>query len=139
MKFPEWLKVYGDQSFRDKKCYKEGMEQATFFNRLRSEYPEIAKISSNVKNEGKRSNHQYMRDSSQGLTKGISDIFIAGSPTFICELKRRDHTLSQWKDGQQEFMKTAQEYGAFVVLALGADEAWKAFHDWLEIVNKNKS
>ena len=65
------------------------------------------------------------------MTKGASDIIIPGSPAFVCELKRRDHTKSRWEDGQQEYLTAAQDAGAFVCIALGADAAMEAFNDWL--------
>lgn len=39
MKFPLEIKVYGDMSYRGE-CPSENLEQVTFFNRLRREYPD---------------------------------------------------------------------------------------------------
>ena len=67
------------------------------------------------------------------MVKGAADVIIPASPAFVCEIKRRDHTKSQWQDGQQEYLNAAQKAGAFVCVALGADAAWEAFDDWLAI------
>ena len=132
MRFNDNIKVYGDKTYRGD-CPKEAMEQATFFNRLRKEYPDtLGCIATHVKNEGMRQGWQAKRDHSQGMTKGASDIVIPASPAFVCEVKRKDHTKSKWQDGQQEYLETAEKLGAFACLALGADGAWEAFHDYLQ-------
>jgi hypothetical protein len=74
---------------------------------------------------------QIAREKAEGMVKGASDVIICGSPTFVCEIKRRDHTKSTWQDGQQEFLNAAQKTGSFVCIALGADAAWEAFADYL--------
>lgn len=133
MKIPPWLKVYGDPSFRGQ-CPSEAAEQATFFNRIRKQYPDtFGRIATHIKNEGKRSQNQVAKDKMQGLTKGASDIIIPANPAFICELKRKDHTKSSWQTGQQDYLKTSQELGSFVCLALGVDGAWEAFEEYLRI------
>lgn len=132
MKIPTWLPTYGDTTFRGE-CPTESAEQVTFFNRLRAQYPEsFGRIATHIKNEGKRSQNQAQRDRMQGMTKGASDIIIPGNPTFICELKRKDHTKSKWQSGQQEYLKSAQDLGAFVCLALGVEGAWEAFEYYLQ-------
>jgi hypothetical protein len=70
---------------------------------------------------------QVAREKAEGMTKGASDVIIVANPAFVCEIKRRDHTKSAWQDGQIEFLKAAQELGAFVCIALGADAATEAF------------
>lgn len=132
MKIPKWLPVYGDTTFRGE-CPTESAEQVTFFNRLRAQYPEsFGRIATHIKNEGKRSQNQAQRDRMQGLTKGASDIVIPANPAFICELKKRDHTKSKWQSGQQEYLKSAHDLGAFVCLALGVEGAWQAFEEYLQ-------
>jgi hypothetical protein len=108
-KWPKWLKVY-DSGFRGK-CPLEAAEQATFFNRIRREYPDTyGKIATHIKK-----------------TKGASDIIIPCSPAFVCELKRKDRTKSTVYDEQIEYLKAAHDLGAFACLAFGVDEAWRAF------------
>lgn len=132
MKFPEWINVYGDQSFRDKKCPPESAEQVTFFNYIRTKYPDsYGLIAIHPRNEGKRSYGQVSRQKAEGLTTGAADIIIAGYPSFVCELKRQDHTLCTWQKGQQEFLKACAENGAFVCVALGAKPAIEAFEEWI--------
>lgn len=130
MKFEPWLKVYGDASYRGD-CPKETAEQITFFNKLRRAYPDsLGLIAIHPRNEGKKSHAAVMKEKAEGMTKGASDIIIPGCPAFVCELKRRDHTLSGWETGQREYLKAAQDNGAFVCVALGWEAAWQALQDW---------
>jgi hypothetical protein len=132
MKFQSEIKVYGDQSYRGF-CASESTEQVTFFSRLRYRYPDsYGMIAIHPRNEGKRHHIQAMRHKSEGMTKGAADIIIPGAPTFVCELKRRDHTQSTWAGGQIDYLLTAQAAGAFVCVALGCDAAWVAFEEWLK-------
>lgn len=134
MKFNEAIPVYGDTSYRNKKCPSEALEQVTFFNRIRKLYPDTyGLLAVHIKNEGKRTAHQAMKDKAEGMTAGASDIIIPGSPSFVCEMKRRDHTLSQWQDGQQEYILAAINTGAFACVALGADAAMEAFEKWISL------
>ena len=128
----------GDLKFRDKKCPSEALEQVTFFNRVRREYPDTwGVIATHIRNEGKRSVQQNMRQKAEGMTPGASDIIIPGFPTFVCELKRRDHTLCKWQDGQQNYLLTAQKMGAFSCVALGADAAMEALKKWISLQSTN--
>lgn len=132
MKFPEWLSVYGDTSFRSP-CPSETAEQVTFFGYLRRTYPDsYGLIAIHPRNEGKRHHVQVAREKAEGMTPGAADIIIPGSPSFVCELKRRDHTKCQWQAGQQEYLKACQQAGAFVCVALGWEAAIEAFNKWRE-------
>ena len=130
MKFPNWLNIYGDISFRGD-CPSETAEAVTFFAKIRREYPDsYGLIATHIRNEGKRTFHQTIRQQSEGMTKGAPDIIIPGNPTFICELKRQDHTKSKFQDGQLEYLEAAQNAGAFVCVALGYKAAYEAFIYW---------
>lgn len=131
MKFPEWLPVYGDLDYRNKKCPAESAEQITFFNTLRREYPELGKIAIHPRNEGKRTMQQAQRQKVEGMTPGASDIVIPGCPAFVCELKRLDHTLCQWQDNQLDYLEVAKDNGAFVCVALGHKAALEALKIWI--------
>ena len=131
MRFPEWLPVYGDQEYRNKKCPVESAEQITFFNTLRRDYPELGRIAIHPRNEGKRTANQTQRQKAEGMTAGAADIIIPGSPAFVCELKRTDHTLCAWEPGQLEYLATAQTMGAFVCVALGHKAALEALEIWI--------
>ena len=126
MKFPEWLPVYGDLNHRDKKCPPESAEQITFFNKIRPLEPAAL----HPRNEGKRHYKQVVRQKAEGMTSGASDIIIVGCPAFVCELKRKDHTLSKWQDKQIDFLETAKNNGAFVCVALGWEAAMEAYREW---------
>ena len=131
--------VYGDTSYRGK-CPTENVEQSSFFNKLRAEYPASwGRIAFHPRNEGLKEGRQFSsvyRHNAEGATKGAADIIIPGERTFVCELKRRDHTLSKWEDGQQEYLLAAQASGAFVCVALGAVAAWSAFEEWALLSEK---
>lgn len=130
MKFENWLTVYGDKDFRGK-CPTETAEQVTFFSQLRKNKPELGSIAVHIRNEGKRNINQVNQQKAEGMVSGAPDIIIPGSPTFICELKRRDHTQSKWQDGQQEYLESAQNNGAFVCVALGYEAALLAVEAWI--------
>jgi len=129
MKFPPWLKVYGDTSYRGD-CPSETLEAITFFAQLRREYPDTyGLIATHIRNEGKRSWEQVARQKAEGMTKGAPDIIIPTRKAFVCEMKRRDHTKSKWQPMQLEYLKSAHDAGAFVCVALGYDAAYSAFQD----------
>ena len=131
MQFPEWLPVYGDQKYRNKKCPVESAEQITFFNTLRRDYPELAIIAIHPRNEGKRTAQQTQRQKAEGLTPGASDIIIPTLRPFVCELKRQDHTLCHWEPEQLEYLETSKKHGAFVCVALGYQAALEAIKEWI--------
>lgn len=127
--------VFGDTSWRGK-CPTETVEQVTFFARLRRQYPATwGRLAIHPRNEGKRTAQQTMRAKAEGMTAGTSDIVIPGSPSFVCELKRRDHTQSKWEPGQVDYLETAKQAGCFVCVALGADAATEAFDQWVKLQN----
>lgn len=136
MKFPEFAKVYGDQNFRGE-CVKEDNELSTFFNQLRKHYPEtLGIIALHPKNEGKRSVNQARVDRMKGAAVGACDIIIAGCPTLLIEMKRKDHTQSTWQPKQIPFMQAAHDNGAMVCVCLGWEAAFEALKDWMEINKK---
>ena len=88
------------------------------------------KIALHIRNEGKRTYGQTRWQQAEGMTSGAADIIIPGSTTFVCELKRRDHTKSKFQKGQLEYLESCQNQGAFVCVALGWEGAWEAFRHW---------
>ena len=138
MKFPPNIPVYGDQSWRGK-CPTENVEQASFFNRLRREYPHTwGVLALHPRNEGLKEKGQFstvLKHKAEGMTAGASDIVIPGRVTFVCEVKRANHTLSAWQDGQVEYLEAAIAAGAFGCIGLGAVGAWEGFEAWLSVLN----
>lgn len=131
MKLPHDIPVYGDQSFRGD-CPSETAEQVTFFGRIRRKYPDTwGKLALHPRNEGKRTHFQVSHQKAEGMTEGAPDIVIPGSPAFVCELKRRDHTKSKFQPGQEEYLRAAQQLGSFACVALGVDAAEEAFNEYL--------
>ncbi len=124
------IKTY-DSGFRGD-CPLESAEQVTFFNKIRREYPDTyGKLAFHVRNEGKKHRNEVAKQKAEGLTAGVSDIIIAGNPSFICELKRRDKTKSRLPKDEKEYLELSARLGAFVCVCYGWEEAWKAFEDWL--------
>ena len=137
MKIPQDIKVFGDMSFRGD-CAKEDLELITFFNQLRIKYPKLAKVAIHPDNEGLvfgTGFNNHTRQKAKGaIRNGAADIIICGSPTFVCEMKRQNHTKSKWQDGQLDFLQTSQGLGAFVCVALGYEAALQALNDWLKLI-----
>src|SRR5690625_7490840 len=121
MIFPKWLDVFGCQDYRGQ-CPPELAEQITFFQWLRLQHPGLHRIAVHPRNEGKRTYQQARRQRLEGaLNVGASDVIIPAAPAFVCEIKRSDHTKSRWQEGQQEYLKAAQDAAAFVCVELVAD------------------
>lgn len=127
MILPPNIPIYGDPTWRGA-CPTENAEQVTFFAAIRK--TPMGRVALHIKNEGKRRHGQVSWDKASGLVKGASDIMIPGSPAFVCELKRKDHTKSRISGEQSEYLEAAQEYGAFAVIALGWEAAWEAVQEW---------
>ena len=128
------VRVYGDRAFRGK-CAVESVEQVTFFNWLRREYPDsFGALAVHPRNEGQLRGGQFyamQKVKAEGMTPGASDIIIPGAPAFVCEMKRRDHTRSTWQDGQIDYLTAAAQTGCFVCVALGYEAAKEAVHEWM--------
>jgi hypothetical protein len=132
MYLPNDIRVYGDLNYRGV-CPKETLEQVTFFARLRRDYPDtLGLIAFHVRNEGKRDHLTAATHKAEGMTTGAADIIIPGAPTFVCELKRRDHTQSEISASQLAYLRAAQAAGCFVCIALGVDAAGEALRVYLE-------
>ena len=130
MKFPSDIPVFGDTDFRGK-CPMESLEQVTFFNRLRRLYPQtLGAIAIHSRNEGKKHAAQVMKEKAEGMVSGASDIIIPASPSFVCELKRQDHTKGHWQPNQIEYLRACKKQGAFICVALGHEAAWEAMLLW---------
>ena len=134
MNVPKEIRIYGQKI---KGCkIPESAHSITFFNTLRTKYPEYAGACFHVRNEGKRTPQQIEREKAEGFLTGVSDIILPGSPSFVCELKSQS-TTAKTSNEQIKFLLAAQSHGAFVCVALGHEAAMNAFCDWLEIINKN--
>ena len=125
------IPIYGNTDFRGD-CPPENSEQVTFFGWIRRQYPHTwGKIALHPRNEGQRTHAQSRYQKAEGMTTGASDIVIVGNPTFVCELKRKDHTKSAISKEQIEFLEASRNAGAFVCVALGWESAKKAFEDYI--------
>jgi len=131
---PQGIKIYGNTAFRGE-CPKESLEQVTFFNKLRKAHPATWGILAlHPRNEQQLKGGQhgaFVKQKAEGLTPGASDIIIPARVSFVCELKRKDHTKSKWENDQTEYLFAASNAGAFACVAFGHEGAWSAFEDWL--------
>lgn len=137
MKPLEGIDHYGDLGFRDPKCPREAAEQVTFFNQLRKKYPDTYGLTAvHTRNEGKKTAHQVVKEKAEGMATGAPDIAIPGNPSFLCELKRQDRTLSDLQPGQEPYLRAAQTAGSYCCIAFGWVAAMEAFEHWRVNVNK---
>lgn len=131
------IQVHGDDAFRGK-CPKETMEQITFFNWVRRDYPDTwGKLALHPRNEGLKEKGQFssvIKHTAEGMTKGASDIVIPARISFVCELKRQDHTQSILTDEQLTYLLAAKAAGAFAILGLGVAGAREGFLQWLTVL-----
>lgn len=130
MKFPSNVTVAGDTSYRNKKCPKESAEQITLFSEMRKNMPEVGAIAIHVRNEGKRTWEQAAMQKAEGMVTGACDVIIPGCPSLVMEIKRKDHTMSKWQPGQQEYMEAAANAGSVAVVALGWEAAYQFIEQW---------
>lgn len=136
MNFPEGIIVWGDTRFRGK-CPLEAVEQVSWFNKIRREYPDTyGAVATHVRNEGLKERAQFssvMKHSAEGMTKGCADIIVPARIPLIIEMKRADHTRSEISDEQVKYLKAATALGGYACVALGAVAAWEAFQHWLTL------
>ena len=124
------LVVYGDPDWRGK-CPLEAAEAVSFFCQLRSEFPELAKVATHIRNEGKRTKRQGFQHQQEGMNTGASDVIIPVCPPIVMEMKRRDHTLSSISKEQVDYLVAAADLGAFTGVALGAAGAMVMVRTWV--------
>lgn len=126
--------TFGDLTFRGK-CAIETIEQITFFNRIRRDYPDTwGALALHPRNEGLKTKGQFQsvaKHKAEGMTPGAADIVIPARVSFVCELKRRDYTLCDWQSGQIEYLKASAKAGAFACVAFGCDAAQEALQSWI--------
>lgn len=126
--------TFGDLGFRGD-CQTESMEQMIAVSDIRMKYPQSAgRVIVHIENEGQLRGGQFhgmRKRKAMGLTTGAVDLIIPGTPTFVCEMKRRDYTKSKWQEGQQEYLIAASEMGAFSCVALGAGAVLDAVEAWM--------
>lgn len=108
----------------------ESVEQITFFNQLKKHCPDIAKVALHVKNEGKRTMAQAAKDKAEGLVTGAPDIFIAGDPSLLIELKKRSKR-AKVGDDQIKYLNSASKLGAECYICYGWESAWIALQRWI--------
>lgn len=124
------LVVYGDPAWRGK-CPLEAAEAVSFFCQLRAEFPELAKVATHIRNEGKRTKRQGYQHQQEGMNTGASDVIIPVCPPIVMEMKRRDHTLSSISKEQVDYLVAAASGGAFTGVALGAAGAMEMVRAWV--------
>lgn len=133
MKLPPNIPLYGDPKWRGK-CPVESVEQVSWFNRIRREYPDTyGAVATHIRNEGLKTAGQFssvIKHSAEGLVVGASDIILPARVPLVIEMKRRDASKSVLSPEQAAYLLAAQSLGAWVCVALGAVAAWDAFEQW---------
>lgn len=126
--------IYGSLEYRNKHCALEDAELETFVNQLREKHPKLATLFVHIPNEGERTMDEVQILKRKGaLNKGAVDELIPADISFVGELKREDHTLSDIYDEQINYLITAHQLGAFAFVALGWRANWQALEDWLKL------
>ena len=125
------LVVYGDPDWRGK-CPLEAAEAVSFFCQLRAEFPELAKVATHIRNEGKRAKRQGYQHQQEGMNTGASDVIIPVCPPIVMDMKRRDHTLSSISKEQVDYLVAAASGGAFTGVALGASGSMEMVRAWVD-------
>ena len=123
--------IFGDLNDKND-CWSESVEQVTFFNWLLKQQNTHSLVALHVRNEGKRTFNQTRQQKIEGMNVGASDIIIPGSPTFVCELKRKNHRKSTISDAQIDYLIAAKNLGSFACVALGAEAAIAAFNYYIK-------
>lgn len=130
MLIPPNIKVWGDTSYRGP-CAVENADQVTLFGFIRAQYPKTwGVLAFHPRNEGVRTAAQAKWQKAEGLTAGTVDVIIPAAWSFVCEIKRKDHTKSKWQSGQVEYLIAAQEAGAYACVCLGYEAAIEAVRWW---------
>jgi hypothetical protein len=122
---------------KHKTNHTEAMEQITFLNWLKNNYYDFWLVAIHIKNEGKRTMNQIQAEKAKGFKTGASDIIIPGSPSFLCEMKATKNKKGATKQ-QQEYIKNAENIGAFACVAYGHEAAIDAFYDYIKQTEKEE-
>lgn len=135
MKIPPNIPLWGDPKWRGK-CPLEAVEQVSWFNRIRREYPDTyGAVATHVRNEGLKERGQFstvVKHAAEGMTKGCADIIVPARTPLVIEMKRQDASKSELSDEQIKYLRAAQSLGAYAVICLGALAAWEAFEFWIK-------
>lgn len=125
LQVPSDIVVYGDTSYRDPNCPKEGKEHTTLLNQVRRRWPELFAVVLHPKNEGKRTARQAEIDKMYGAIKtGASDIVIPCSPPLAIELKRKCPVASHDVTPEQiDYIRHFVSLGGKACVALGWEAA----------------
>ena len=127
---PHNIPIWGDTSFRGK-CPVENADQVTLFGFIRDQWPKTwGMLAFHPRNEGERSIGQTQWQKAEGMTSGTVDVIIPAAWSFVCEIKRKDHTKSKLQPGQVEYLTAAQDAGAYACIALGYEAAIDAVRYW---------
>ncbi len=122
------IPIYGDIEFRGK-CPLETPEQITAVGIIRRTMPKLGAVLLHIKNEGKRT-RGAAKDKINGMITGASDLVAPGNPSFVCELKRKDHTESDISPDQIKYLINAKAVGSFACVCLGHEAVIEAAKDW---------
>ena len=138
--------VYGDVSLRGK-CNSEDGELMTFHQWVIFNYPDIAPMCFHPANEWKPDNSttshaHYAKMLNKGYVPRLADwicLGVNGAPPFLCEMKKKHISESIGSRERKlhliqqcELLHRQKQLGAVVCIALGADNAKRAFIEYME-------
>lgn len=116
----------------------EHNEQVVFFNRVRAmaendkRYAMAARRTHAIPNGGGRSKAEGGRLKAEGVTAGVSDVFVAYPVGqwhgLYIEMKSLTGRPSR---EQKDWIRDSTELGYFAVCARGADEAWEVWQAYV--------
>lgn len=143
------VEIVGDVSYRGE-CNKEDGELATLHQKIAFDFPEYADLAFHVPNEftadkskGNAKFAHMAKRKSKGVKSGMCDYVVLpirlGAPPFLCEMKRRDISLSLKTRKnklhyleQIELLASQKRHGAIAFVSLGAEYAYQKFIEYVE-------
>lgn len=143
------VEIAGDINYRGE-CNKEDGELATLHQKISFNFPEYADLAFHVPNEftadksmGNAKFSHIAKRKSKGVKNGMCDYVVLpiriGAPPFLCEMKRRDISLSLKTAKnklhyieQIKLLASQSQHGAVAFVSLGSDCAYKKFVEYVE-------
>lgn len=115
---------------------KEWLEGVDFYQHAIKEFPEVEPLFSHIANESNSAPQYRKKLKQQGLSSGVSDYLLLAPkgehPYMALELKKANRSKSQISATQKQFLKSAEEAGAFAVVAYGWMAALEALRDYMK-------
>lgn len=113
-------------------CRTERAEQIDCISWVDHNFPERSTLLFHPANEAKGTASHHALRKKEGVRGGVSDIIdLNNTPSFICELKRKDRTKSALSPTQKTFTAAADAAGHFVCVCYGFEQFKLAYNDYI--------